>query len=426
MENISENLSWYQLSAPLRQTARPLSQDNNRVDICIVGAGLTGLNAALELKAKGFTVAILEAEYVGYGASGRNGGQIASGYAPGMRRTEKIVGRQDAEKLWTIAEEAKQLLRRRIKDHDIACDLASGEMMCAAKKCHVADLEAEAEFCQSRYGYEQFEICSKSELAGRLGSDKYFGGLLDHAGGHLNPVKLVRGLADAAHAAGVKIYENSKVCGFSVARKITVKTENAQITCDNLILAANVYMDGLSSNISRNFMPVGTYILATEPLGEELAHELIPENFCVNDTKNILDYYRLSPDGRLLYGGRDSPTEPGADLEKKMRKLMLDTFPQLRHVETPYLWGGTAAVTLNRLPDIGRIGDNIYYAQGFSGQGVTLSGQAGKILAEAIAADTGKFDVFSRIPHKSLPGGRMLRLPALRLAMFWYQLCDMV
>jgi gamma-glutamylputrescine oxidase len=426
VEKISANNSFYQLSAPHRQPTKPLKHKLKSVDICIIGAGYTGLSAALELAGKGYSVVVLEAEYVGFGASGRNGGQIASGFAPGMIDTAKIVGEPDAQQLWFMAEAAKNLLYQRIEKYKIDCDLVVGEMMCAAKPRHFPQIEAEAEFCRRNYGYDQFEICDKAILSSRIGTDKYYGGLLDFGGGHLDPVRYVRGLADATLAAGVDLYEKSKVTDFKVSGKITVTTDQGQVICQNLVIAANVYTDTIARKLSARFMPVGTYILATEPLGADFARELIPENFCVNDTKNILDYYRFLPDGRLLYGGRDSAVGTPLAIAYKLKKLMIDTYPKLKDAKIDYVWGGKAAVTLNRLPDIGRIGANVYYAQGFSGQGVTLTGMAGKVIADAIAVDTEKLDVFSRIPHKVLPGGRFVQHSALRLALFWYQLCDLI
>lgn len=417
--------TYYSATANSRPDFPVLSGDIS-VDICVIGAGYTGLLTALELSEKGYTVAVLEARQVGYGASGRNGGQIATGYQPGMIQTEKIVGKEDAEKLWRFSMEATQLLRDRISRHQIACDLKNGELYTAAKARHVGWLQQEQAHCESKYGFTAYQWVTRDGLANYLQSTRYHGALLDHHGGHLHPLNYALGLAAAAREAGILLFENSPAIEIVPGQLPRVKTDAGQITAESVILAGNAYMEGLSKSLEKRIMPVRTYIIATEPLEPDRARQLMKTDACVSDTNSNLDYFRMSADHRLLYGGRDYVGDPRGDQTALLRRHMLHTFPQLSDLKIDYIWSGKVAVTRHLLPDFGQAGNNLYYVQGYSGQGLPLSAMAAKALAEAVAGNLERFDVFARIPHKAFPGGTRFRVPLLSLVMFYQRLRDLL
>jgi len=407
-------------------TAFPPLEGEATADICVIGAGYTGLLTAIELAENGYSVTLVEAHRVGWGASGRNGGQIATGYQPGMIETAKIVGHEDAKKLWQLSSKAVELLQERISRHGIACDLKAGELYTAAKARHRDWLLREQEFCEGNYAFTGYEWIDAAELQERVATTRYHGALLDHTGGHLHPLNYALGLAKAARSSGVTIYEKTLVQSIERGKKVTIRCAQGNVTAANVVLAGNAYLEGLETNLEAHFIPVTTYIMATEPLGQERAQALFRTEACVSDTNYNLDYFRMSADHRLLYGGRDYAGQSTGDQRKLLRQHMLKTFPQMSDVGIDYIWDGKVAVTRNRLPDIGRLDSNIYYAHGFSGQGVPLSAIAGKMTAEAIMGETGNLDVFGRIPHKPFPGGTAMRVPLLSLAMFYYRLRDLL
>ncbi len=416
------NISYYEATARPRAGFPPL-EGSRRADVCIVGAGYTGLCAALELREAGFSVIILEAERVGYGASGRNGGQIATGYQPGMIETEHLVGRADARRLWDFSEEATRILKDRIRRHDIACDLKPGEFYAAIKPRHRDWLIREKEHCESVYGYDSYDWVETEAFRDIVVSERFKGALYDAAGGHLHAFNYALGLGAAAVAAGVEIYEKSKVLSLSEGAAAVVTTAAGAVTARHVILAGNAYLGDLERTLATKIIPVDAYIIATEPLGEARARRIMKTEACVSDMNYNLDYFRISADHRLLYGGRDRVMGRGAPREA-VRGNMLATFPELEDVQIDYVWGGKVAITGNFLPDVGRIGGNIYYAQGYSGQGVPLSAIVGRLLGEVIKGDAGRFDVFARIPHRPFPGGTLLRRPLLSLARLYYEIRD--
>ncbi|WP_340150181.1 FAD-binding oxidoreductase [uncultured Sneathiella sp.] len=416
------SISYYDASANARADF-PRLKGAMRADVCVIGGGYTGLCAALELAERGFSVTLLEAERIGFGASGRNGGQIATGYTPGMVETEEIVGAEEATRLWDFSVEATRLLKERIARHNIACDLRHGELYAAVKPRHREWLLAEQAHCERLYGYERYKWIPEEELGGYLATDRYFGALLDEDGGHLHPLNYVLGLSAAAVEAGVTIYEESRVTEVVDGSKPVVKTEDGTVTAEYVVLAGNAYLGDLSKSLAAKIIPVDTCIIATEPLGAARAKSLMMTEACVSDTNYNLDYFRLSADNRLLYGGRDKLVSGRKMAGTALKDNMLATFPQLDDVKVEYIWGGRVAVTRNLLPDVGRWG-NIYYAHGYSGQGVPLSAIAGRVIGEAIAGDAGRFDVFARIPHKPFPGGTALRVPLLSLARLYYEFRD--
>ncbi len=404
----------------------PVLADDILVDICIIGAGYTGLLTALELSEKGYSVAVLEAEQVGYGASGRNGGQIATGYQPGMIQTEKIVGKEDAAMLWQLSVEATQLLRERIERHGISCDLREGELYTAAKARHTRWLRQEQDHCDTRYGFSGYEWVSRDGLSDYLESSRYHGALLDREGGHLHPLNYALGLASAAKDAGIQIFEKSPALKITPGDKSEIMTACGQIRAERIVLAGNAYLEGLALPLESRIMPVRTFIMATESIEKARANRLMKTQACVSDTNSNLDYFRMSADDRLLYGGRDYVGVPRGDQTALLRRHMLRTFPQLGDLKIDYIWSGKVAVTRHLLPDFGRVSPNIYYVQGYSGQGLPLSAIAAKVLGEAIAGEVERFDIFARIPHKNFPGGTRFRVPLLSLAMFYQRLRDLL
>ncbi len=396
-------------------------------DVCIVGAGYTGISAALNLAERGYSVVVLEAERIGWGASGRNGGQICSGFAPSMRKIAGWVGIEDAKRLWDMAEEAKAIIRDRVGRHDISCDLKPGYLLGAAKPRDMPELQSELDLLAERHGYRQARMIGRDEIRSMVATDIYHGGMYDAGGGHLHALNYNLGLARAAIKAGVRIFEASRVERVDAGAAPVAHTSAGSVKARYLVLCGNAYMGELEPRIRRKIMPVGTYVATTEPLGAERARALIPSDAAVSDTKFVLDYYRLTADHRLLFGGRVSYTTlPPANLTQAMRRTMLSVFPHLTEVRFEHVWGGNVAITVERTPHLGRLDGNVYFAHGFSGMGVALTGVAGKVVAEAIAGTAERFDVFTRLPHTTFHGGKLLRTPMLALAMLWYRMRDLM
>ncbi len=398
-------------------------------DVCVVGAGFAGLSAALELRAKGYSVVVLEAKTVGWGASGRNGGQAIVGYASD-EAIEAQFNLEDSRRAWHMTVEALQLLRTRIADHAIDCDFVSGYMSVAVNEKKGRQLAKATAELQSRYGYSMQAI-GPSEIQNWIASERFHSGAFDPQSGHLHPLKYCLGLAAAARATGVQLYENSPVSELVRGVKPLLKTAQGEVACDFVVLAGNVYLDAygkaIAPELSQKIMPVGTYIIATESMGKERADALIRQRAAVCDTNFVLDYFRPTFDHRMLFGGRVSySSATPVNLIGSMRKRMLDVFPQLSDLAVPYAWGGFVDITMNRGPDFGRIGTNIYYLQGFSGHGLALTGMAGKLVAESVAGQAERFDLLARIKHYPFPGGRFMRTPALVLGMLYYQLKDLL
>ncbi len=397
-------------------------------DVCVIGAGYTGLSAALNLAERGLSVVVLEARRVGWGASGRNGGQICTGFSPGNERTEAWLGKDDAHKLFAIAEEGKAIIRNRVERHAIDCDLTWGYFLGATKRRHLDELRADHESLARDYGYAQTRMVeTRQGVADYVQTDAYLGGMFDQGAGHLHPLNYCLGLARAAEAAGVRIFEGSEAVAVEEGDRVSARTAHGRVAADFLILAGNAYLGDLAPQIRGKVMPVGTYIGATAPLGENLANSLIKDNIAIADCNFVLNYYRLTRDHRMLFGGRVSySTIMPPNLPRAMGRKMRQVFPELAEVGFEYTWGGFVAITMERTPHLGRIGRNIYFAQGFSGQGVALTGIAGLILAEAVTGQAGRLDLLARLPHTTFPGGRLMRTPTLALAMLWFRLRDLI
>lgn len=398
-------------------------------DVCVVGAGLAGLSAALELRARGFSVALLEAQTVGWGASGRNGGQIIVGYASD-EAIETQFDAEDARRAWQVTVDALALLRRRIATHRIDCDFVDGYLSLAVNARKGRELAEATAAMERRYGY-RMQTVAPAEVGKWIASGRFHSGVYDPHGGHLHPLKYTLGLAAAAREAGVQIYEQSPVTAIERGARPLVRTAAGEVACDFVVLAGNVYLNeygqAVAPEIAPRIMPVGTYIIATETMDAQRADALIRHRAAVCDTNFVLDYFRPTADHRMLFGGRVSYS--GAtpmNLAASMRQRMLAVFPQLSDLAVPYAWGGFVDISMNRGPDFGRLGANIYYLQGFSGHGLALTGMAGQLAAEAIAGQAGRFDLLARLRHHAFPGGAAMRTPALVLGMLYHRLKDML
>jgi gamma-glutamylputrescine oxidase len=416
--------SWYAASAePL--PAQPALAGDLDADVCILGAGYVGLSAALDLAEAGYRVVVLEAERIGWGASGRNGGQVIFGWGCSEAKLESLLGRDDARQLFDWSLQAVDLIHERRAKYAIDCDWRDGHIHVAIKPRHVAELHAWQESLPRDYAYP-LPWWDRERLRAVLDSPRYLGGLYDARSGHLHPLKYALGLGRAALAAGVRVFETSPVRRIEHGPRPVLHTDHGRVRCDFAVLAGNALVKGVAPELDRKIMPVGTYIAATRPLGEDRARALIGNDMAVADINWALDYFRRSADHRLLFGGRASYSNlQPPNLPWVMARRMRRVFPQLADEPFEYVWGGTIDISLNRAPHWGRIGrDNVYFAQGFSGHGVATAGLAGRVIAEAVRGHSARLDAFARIPHRDFPGGRALRTPLLVAAMAWYKLRD--
>lgn len=420
--------SYYVATAP-RDTGYQALESTRECDVAVVGGGLAGLSAAIELAQRGYSVVVLEARQVGWGASGRNGGQVIAGLACDQSVIEHQLGGTASRAVWDMTMEALRLIGERRERFAIDCDWRSGYLSLAVNARKAKDLQAWQAHMQRVYGYETQWI-APADMPTWIASQRFHSGVHDPLGGHLHPLKYSLGLARAAASLGVKIFEGSAVHAIERGRTVTLRTSRGAVRASHVLLAGNVYLHGVAPMLEKRIMPVGTYIVASEPLDPELARSLIPSGAAVCDTNFVLDYFRPTADHRMLYGGRVSySTATPINLAASMRRRMAATFPQLARTKIEFSWGGFVDISMNRAPDFGRLpGDhaNVYYLQGFSGHGLALTGLAGRLVAEAIAGDAERFDTFARIRHRPFPGGRLLRTPALVMGMAYYRLRDML
>ncbi len=414
--------SYYAASAPL-QPDRPPLQGETLADVCVVGAGYTGLSTALHLAEAGFKVVVLEAEKVGWGASGRNGGQIVHSYSRDLDVIEARHGATAAHALGAMAFEGAKIIRERVARYGIACDLKNGGLFAAITAKQLHHLEAQQALWQ-RYGHRELNLLDAGETRQAVQTERYRGALLDRSGGHFHPLKLAQGEAAALESLGGLICEGSRVTTIGRGPNPVVQTEQGQVKARFVVVACNAYIGALEPRLAAKTMPCGTQVVATEPLGERW-REVLPSDYCVEDCNFLLDYFRLSADKRLLYGGGViyGARDP-AHVEAIIRPKLLATFPQLKDVRIDYGWTGNFLLTLSRLPDVGRLDANIYYSQGCSGHGITFTHLIGRVLSEVIRGQAGRFDAFAQLPHYPFPGGRLLRVPFTALGAWYYDLRD--
>ncbi|MGZ9810620.1 NAD(P)/FAD-dependent oxidoreductase [Pseudoroseicyclus sp. H15] len=414
--------SYYTATARLHDE-RPALAGDESADVAILGAGFTGLWAAKVLAEKGYSVRVLEAHRVGWGASGRNGGQVGSGYNKPMRWIAERMGEDKARLVWQVAEDAKEQVKSFCASHAVEADWKEGVAHGAYSEAEAEEDKAEAEFLARHYGYEQSETMGAARFAELVKSPLYKGGVLDRGAAHVHPLNYALALAHAAEAAGAVIHERSEVTGIEHGQAPALKTAAGVVRAKHLILAGNGYLPSIEPHMSARVMPINSFIAATRPLDDP--RSVLAEDIAVADSKFVVNYYRFSSDGRFLFGGRESyglgfPSDIKGPLVARMTNL----FPQLKGVEVEHVWGGTLGITMTRLPHLARLGPTTLSAAGFSGHGVALSGMAGRLMAEAVAGQAERFDVMSELPVQRFPGGSAFRTPLVTLAMSWYALRD--
>lgn len=414
--------SWYAAtSEPLAPFAE--LRGETRADVCIIGAGYTGLSAALHLAQEGLDVVVLDAQRVGFGASGRNGGQVGSGQRLEQDDLERLVGREDAATLWSFGEAAKALVRDLIARHAIACDFKPGVVHAEWRERDVPHAHAYAEKLRRDYGYDQIELLDRDAVQALVHAPGFEGGTVDWGAGHLHPLNYALGLARAARDAGARIFEQSHVHHVRHGAPTIVQTGKGRVRADHLILAANGYLGGLDRGIANRVMPINNFIVATRPLTQ--AEEVLTRDVAVADSKFVVNYFRMSADKRLLFGGGESyGYRFPKDIAALVRHPMAEVFPQLSDIEIDYAWGGTLAITMNRMPHFTRLSNTALSASGYSGHGVAMATLAGQMLAEATLGQAARFDVMARVPAPRFPGGVLARKPLLAAAMTWFALRD--
>ncbi|MBB3356460.1 MULTISPECIES: FAD-binding oxidoreductase [unclassified Novosphingobium] len=415
--------TWYAASAnPAPQ--RPVLQGAQRATVCVIGAGFTGLSVALELAEKGIDVIVLESERVGWGASGRNGGQLINGYSRGLDVLEARHGPAVARALGAVALEGAAIIRDRVARYGIACDLVDGGLGVALNARQMRALEDEQQVWAA-HGHAGITVLDREALRAHVQSDRYVGGILDPLRGHFHPLNYLLGEAAAFEQLGGRLFEHSRVTRVDDSGpRPRVVTAQGEVIADTLVVCGNAYLGKTLPWLSGQIMPVSSQVVTTEPLGE-LAAQLLPSNACVEDANYILDYFRRTADGRLLYGGGIvyGGQDP-ASVEAKIRPGLIKTFPQLKDVKLEFAWSGTFAMTLSRMPQIGRLSPKVFYSHGDSGHGVTTTQLLGRLLGEAIAGQHARFDVFANLPHPPFPGGQRFRAPLSTLGSLWYTLRD--
>ena len=401
----------------------PALQGAVRADVCIIGAGYTGLSAALHLAKAGLSVVVLEAHRVGFGASGRNGGQVGSGQRQDQDWLEAAVGVSDAHRLWDLAEDAKGLVKSLIRTHAMPVTFHPGVAHACRSEGEVRAAHAYGEKLRRDYGYDQIEALDKSRIRGLIGSDAFKGGEIDRGAGHVHPLNYAVGLAQAAAGAGARIFEFSEVVEVVPGPKPRVRLAGGEVAADHVILACNGYLGGLEPSVAAKVMPINNFIVATEPLGDRAAG-VLAEPVAVADSRFVVNYWRLSEDGRLLFGGGESYGYKFPDILKTVRKPMLGIYPQLADARIDYAWGGTLAITMNRMPCFARPARCVFSASGYSGHGVAMASLAGKLMADAVRGAAEGFDLMASLPQPKFPGGSGFRAPLLALAMTWFAMRD--
>ncbi|WP_380180275.1 NAD(P)/FAD-dependent oxidoreductase [Kalamiella sp. sgz302252] len=403
----------------------PALEESLSCDVCIIGAGYTGLSSALHLAENGYKVVVLEAAKIGFGASGRNGGQVVNSYSRDVDVIERSYGKEAARMLGSMMFEGGDIIRERIKRYKIECDYRSGGLFVALNARQFATLEEQKQNWE-RYGNDQLELLDAEQIRQQVDSDRYVGALLDKRGGHLHPLNLAIGEAQAVALNGGLIFEQSPVVAIQHGNPAIVKTAKGRVSARYVIVAGNAYLGSkLEPALAKRSMPCGTQVLTTEPLSAGLAASLIPSNYCVEDCNYLLDYFRLTADNRLLYGGGVvyGARDPD-DIDRLIVPKLLKTFPQLKGVKIDYRWTGNFLLTLSRMPQFGRLENNIYYMQGDSGHGVTCTHLAGRLISEVLRGDAERFDAFAKLPHYPFPGGRNMRIPLTAMGAAYYSIRD--
>jgi len=417
----------YYVATAVGITEHSMLQGAERADVCVIGGGFTGLSAALNLAELGFDVVLLEAERIGYGASGRNGGLIGSGQRKDALELENEFGHELSKKFWDCAELAKTEIRERVAKHDIDCDLQHGQIEGVHKRSYVGHATHYAAALSDRYDYPHVRALSREETRAMVETDDFLEGLHDTQAMSIHPLNFALGLARAARQAGVRIYENSCVTGYTKSDPATISTDKGHVDASFIVLGCNGYLGKLEPRIASRIMAINNYLIATEPLGEARARRLIADRNCVHDTRFVVNFFRTSADHRLLFGGGENYRAGfPRDIAAFVRPRMLELFPQLADARIDYAWGGTLSVTVKRMPHFGRLEPNLFFAHGYSGHGISIATLAGKLIAEAISGTAERFDQMASIKIPPFPGGTLLRYPGMVLGMLYYSLRDRI
>ncbi len=427
MQDTREHTRSYYAASRKLKIEYPSLVGEHRCDIAVVGAGFTGVSTTLYLAERGFDVALVESNRIGWGASGRNGGQLIDGFT-NVEKFQKRSGQQaEADMVRQMGLECRDIVVQRIEQYSIDCDLKLGFLDVAAKPKEMQGLE---DFLQDHQQHEyphEMRLISRDELSEFIDSDSYIGGLTNDGNGHLQPLDLCIGEAQAANELGTTIFEQTRVTRILHGKKPVVETESGKIFANKVVLAGNAYLRETEPKLRRTIFPAGSYVIATEPLGEERAKKLAPADVAFCEQCIALNYFRLSADKRLLFGGMCNYSgRVPKSITASLRPKMLDIFPQLEDVRIDYEWGGNIAISVNRCPQFGRIEDNTYYVQGYSGHGIAPTHLAGKMLADIICGDSEQFDVFSKVRHIPLPGGKWFASPAIAMGMLYYRLKELL
>lgn len=411
------------MATPLPPFSPPQGQID--CDVCVIGGGFMGLSTALNLAERGYDVVLLEAQRVGFGASGRNGGQVGQGQRLDQDELEDLVGKDHARELWTIANQSVDLVRRRAASPLVEAEFADGIIHADHRKRFVPHSKAYAERLNSDYGYDKIRFIDREECRHLVNSPEYHGGTLDMGAGHIDPLQYALGLARMAQAAGVRIFEQARVTAVNEGEPATVDLAGAQVRAGHVVMGMNGYLGKLNRRVAGRVMPINNYVVATAPMSAEQQEDILRNNHAVADSKFVVNYFRFSPDHRLLFGGTESYRYKfPSDIAGKVRKPLEEIFPQLKGIEIDYAWGGTLGITMNRMPHFERLSGNILSLSGFSGHGVAMASLAGEIAADTIAGQAERFDIMAKVPGMPFPGGPALRSPLLMAAMLWYSLRD--
>ena len=394
-------------------------------DVCIIGGGYTGLSTAIHLRKLGFKVVLLEANRIGWGASGRNGGHVGTGQRADQAALEKWVGLDAAKGLWQLGLDAVRKVESLVNEFDIQCEFGEGNLHLASKSSHADDLESEVAHLKNTYNYNGASYLCSDQVAELTSAQGSYGGMLDSGARHLHPLKYALGLKHAAMQLGAELYENTPALTYQEGGKTVIKTPEGQVRARVLVLACNGYLGNLEPRIAGNMMPINNFMIATEPLSEELKTRINRDQLSMSDSLFVINYWKLSEDGRMIFGGGENYTSRfPSDIKSFVRPYMLKLYPELKHCTIDYGWGGTLGITMNRMPDFGRLSNSIFYAQGFSGHGVPTATLAGELLALAINGQSEKFDLMASVPTHRFPGGTLLRWPGLVAGMLFYSLLD--
>lgn len=415
----------YYAASALPAPERPRLTGSVKAEICVIGGGYTGLSAALYLAKAGAKVVLLEAQNVGYAASGRNGGQIHTGHRKDQAELERWLGKEHARALWEIADDAKAVVRGLVAEHAIDCALKDGLVIAAHNAAMVHALADESDHLARTYGYTKARMMDAAETARQLGTEVYPGARMDMGGGHLHPLKFARGLAAAAERAGAQIFEHSRVLALDEdAAGANARTAEGLVVADHVLLATDAFSGTLAPQLAKYIGHLESFIVATAPLGDALNAEVLPCDAAVADTRHVLDYYRKSADGRMLFAGRESYWSVPSDIKALVRPRMLRVYPMLADVAIEYGWCGTVGITATRMPHFGRLSKRTLFAHGYSGQGVALATMGGQLMAEAVLGRPERFEAMARVPARAFPGGQLLRKPLVAAALMWFKLVD--